>query len=357
MDGNAIILCEGAFGTPSGKTANGLVRYTKRYKVLCVIDSRCSGEDAGEVLDGIKNGIPVVSSLDEAIRKFSKNKPKYLVIGLAPDGGRLPKEYRKIVLRAIKYGLNIDSGLHDFLSEDEEFSKPAIKNKVKMRDIRKTPERNQLHFFTGEIKEVKSLKIAILGTDSAIGKRTTAVLLTNELQKAGISAEMIGTGQTAWMQGWEYTIILDSLINDFVSGELENVILRAWREKKPKVIIIEGQGCLTNPAYPGGFEILAATRPDLVILQHAPKRKFYDGFPGIPLAGLDKEMEIIKLLTRKKIFAIAINHEFMTTDEIEKIIKEYEKKYKILCFDPLLSCKSLQWEKKVISLIKRQLLK
>ena len=66
MDGNAIVYCEGAFLSTNGKTAHGLVRKTRRYNVLSVIDSDCAGQDAGDQLDGRSNGIPIVASLDEA---------------------------------------------------------------------------------------------------------------------------------------------------------------------------------------------------------------------------------------------------------------------------------------------------
>ena len=36
--------------------------------------------------------------------------------------------------------------------------------------------------------------------------------------------------------------------------------------------VLEGQGSLLNPAYPGGFEILAAARPDLVVVGNALSR-------------------------------------------------------------------------------------
>lgn len=352
MDGKAIIYCQGAFGTTTGKTANGLVRFTKRYEILCVIDSRHAGRDAGEVLGGMRKNIPIEATLDAAISKFGNRCPKYFVVGIAPDGGKLPPEYRAVVLKAIEYGLYIDSGLHTFLSDDREFSNAAKHHNIKIRDVRKTPPRDELHFWNGDIKEVQALRIATLGTDSAIGKRTTAVSLTNKLIQHGILADMIGTGQTAWMQGWEHSLILDSLINDFVSGEIEYNIVASWRSKKPEVILIEGQGCITNPAYPGGFEILAAGKPDLIILQHAPKRIFYDGFPGVFLAGLDKEMKIIELLTDKQIFAIAINHEDMNKNEIEDTILEYEKRYNLISFDAALHEDSDFGIKRIIPKIK-----
>ena len=96
------------------------------------------------------------------------------------------------------------------------------------------------------------------------------------LARAGWKAELVGTGRTAWMQGARYGIVLDALVNDFVAGEIEHAVWTAWTEQRADVIVIEGQGSLMHPAYPGGFEILAAARPDSVVLQHAPARAEYD---------------------------------------------------------------------------------
>ncbi|MFH1843917.1 MAG: DUF1611 domain-containing protein [bacterium] len=317
-EGRAIVYCEGAFGTTYGKTAHGLVRRTSRYEILSVVDSRNAGADAGEVLDGRPNGIPihkdVITALVEA--ENAGYSATHLVVGLATDGGRLPRVARGEVLAAISYGLNVDSGLHDFLSEDREFIAAAATYGVTLRDIRKPRPRSELHFFSGKIEEVAALKVAILGTDSAIGKRTTAWLLVDALCQAGTPAELIGTGQTAWMQGARYSIILDSLINDFVSGEIEHAAWSAWRETGAKVLVIEGQGSLMNPAYPGGFEILAAGRPDVVVLQHAPARREYDGFAGYPLHELPTQIQAIELISGKPVVAVTINHEGLQPADI-----------------------------------------
>ncbi len=314
---NAIVYCGGAFNTPSGKTAHGLVRFTERYKVLAVIDPHYAGKDARGVLDGVITGIPVVNDLDEALEVAARNGgAEVFVIGLAPDGGRLPDDAREVVRQAVQKGLHVDSGLHDFLSEDPVILDLAKEKGVLIRDIRKPPHRKDLHFFSGKIEEVNCLKLSVLGTDSAIGKRTTAWIIVHGLRKAGYKAEMIGTGQTAWMQGAKYSIILDSLINDFVSGEIEHAVHEAWKNEHPDVIILEGQGSLMNPAYPGGFELLAAGRPDYVILQHAPKRLEYDGFPGYILHPLDQQIKAIEFISGKKVVAITVNHEMMKPSEI-----------------------------------------
>jgi uncharacterized NAD-dependent epimerase/dehydratase family protein len=266
----------------------------------------------------------------------NENKsPKSLVIGLAPDGGRLPKEAKQSIREALELGWNVDSGLHDFLTNDEELMTIARKNGCRVRDVRKTPDRDKLHFFTGDIEKVGCLKLAILGTDSAIGKRTTAWILVHAFREAGLKAEMIGTGQTGWMQGAKYSMILDSCINDFVSGEIEHAVVSAWKNENPDVIVIEGQGSLMNPAYPGGFEILAAGRPDYVILQHAPKRKEYDGFPGYRLHSLPEQIKALEVISGKKVIAITVNHENMTKEEIGPACKDITIETGIPAFDVL----------------------
>lgn len=315
LDGNAIVYCQGAFNTPNGKTAHGLVRFTERYHVLCVIDENYAGQDAGQVLDGKKKNIPVYATLNEALEKTGKDA-QYFVIGIAPDGGRLAPQARNDVKTALKHGLHVDSGLHDFISNDPDMVALAREHGCRIRDIRKTPGREELHFFSGKIEKVNCLKLAVLGTDSAIGKRTTAWIIVHAFRDAGYKAQMIGTGQTAWMQGAKYSFVLDSLINDFVSGEIEHAVHEAWKNEQPDVIVLEGQGSLMNPAYPGGFELLAAGRPDYVILQHAPKRLEYDGFPGYPLHPLPEQIRAIEVISGKKVIAITVNHEGMQPGEI-----------------------------------------
>lgn len=317
IDGKALVYADGAFNTPNGKTAHGLVRFTERYEVVGVIDHKYAGKDAGMVLDNRRYNIPIFKDFKEAMSLIdANNKPKTLVIGLAPDGGRLPPIAKETIKNALSLGMNVDSGLHDFLYKDDELMAIAKKNGCRVRDIRRTPDRDKLHFFTGKIEEVDCLKIALLGTDSAIGKRTTAWIVVQAFRKAGFKAEMVGTGQTGWMQGAKYSMILDSCINDFVSGEIEHAVYEAWKNESPDLIVIEGQGSLMNPAYPGGFEILAAGRPDYVILQHAPKRIEYDGFPGYILHPLKTQIEAIETISGKKVIAITVNHEEMTKEEI-----------------------------------------
>lgn len=334
MDGDALILCEGYFARIDGKTAHGLVRHTDRYNVVGVIDSTLAGRDAGEVLNGEPNGIPIYRSLDEALGSVA-DRPSYLVIGLATEGGILPDYLRPIIRSALEQGLNVDSGLHQFLGDDSELSGVAQRSGAVIRDVRRPPPRDELHFFSGNINSVKAKRIATLGTDCALGKRTTATILAAGLNAAGYKTEMIGTGQTAWFQGARYGIMLDSLINDFVGGELERVIVDADRNESPEYLLIEGQACLTHPGGSGGFEILSSAKPQGVILQHAPNRKTYDGYPDFPLAPPEAHIETIENLFGTKVIALGINPEGYDRDAIPDLIAEHEDRYGILCCDPV----------------------
>lgn len=337
-DGTAVVYCEGAFGTTNGKTAHGLVRRTARYRVACVVDSAATGRDAGEVLDGAKTGIPVVASLDAAAELADTNGTPltHFVVGLAPDGGRLDGSHRAAVETALRRGLHVDAGLHDFLSEDDALVRLAAESGVRIRDIRKPKHRRELHFFSGRIEEVASFRVAVLGTDSAIGKRTTAWLLVDALGARGHTTELIGTGQTAWLQGARYSLILDSIVNDFVSGEIEHAMLSAWDERRPDALVLEGQGSLMNPAYPGGFELLAAGRPHVVVLQHAPTRVEYDGFPGYPLHPLPDQIRAIELISGRPVVAVTINHEGLAPAEVPAACARVRDETGLPAFDVLL---------------------
>ncbi|MCL4343085.1 MAG: DUF1611 domain-containing protein [Candidatus Thermoplasmatota archaeon] len=327
---NAVILSEGVFGTTYGKTANGLIRYGTRFRPVAVIDSTKAGMDAGEVLEGRQKGIPIVASLQDAM----VYRPSTLVVGIASDGGFLPKEYRPAIREGLERGLNVVCGLHEFLSDDSEFSALAKKYGCTITDVRKM-FRDMKIPYTGKIREVRSFKIAVLGTDSAVGKRTTAVYLNRSMQENNRTSVMIGTGQTAWMQGFPYTVVIDAMINDFISGNLEDTVYRAWKDLHPDFIFLEGQGSILHPAYPGSFEIIAACRPDAIILQHSPSRVYYDGFPDFKIESIEKYIKILQLVSGKPVIAVSLNLENIPQERKEQEITAMAKRIGIPVFDPL----------------------
>lgn len=325
----AIVYTDGLFNCADGKTAHGLVRFSKRFDICCIVDSTIHEGDAGVILDGIKRNIPLYNKLESVYSDADT-----FIIGAVSEGGILPEGYENAVVWALEKGLDIVSGLHQFLSDDPTFLRLAEKNKCKIIDVRKI-FRDHKRFYTGEIKDVKSKRIAIIGTDSAIGKRTIAVIINEELNKRGKKTDMIYTGQTGWMQGWPHGIVLDAMINDFISGGIEGAILDSWRELKPDYMIIEGQGSLVHPFFPGGFEILTAGKIDGFILVDAPKRPSLDGFPEFPMPDPKRVVKIAELLAEKPLIGIGLNKEKMKKAEIEIIKMKFKNIFNVPVVEPL----------------------
>ncbi len=336
----AVILCDGFFGQNTGKTANGLVRYSKRYEIVGVIDHTKAGKDAGEVLDGKPNGIPVFKDLPEAV---AKGRPETLVIGVATFGGYIPKEFRPTIKQAIEHGLDVACGLHEYLNDDPEFPALARDHGVTLIDVRRPRPIREAQQFSDKSRHLPCLRIPILGTDGAIGKRTTALLLTDALNVAGIQTTFVATGQTGLLQGSPYGVPLDSIKGDFMVGELEAEVVRAYEETKPEVLLVEGQGSISHPAYVAGTRsIIMASMPSAILMMHAPARKtrtFRRDVVAWPMPTPEQEIEWLEFYTRiaggGKVIAIGINHENMTRQQVEATVKEYEAKYGLPTADPL----------------------
>jgi len=317
-----------------GKTANGLVRHSEKYEILSVIDSEKACLDAGMVLDDEPNGIPICRDLADALAQAG-DVPKYFIFGMAPSSGMLSLHERGVVLKAIGLGMNIVNGLHEFLNDDLEFAAASAASNVKILDVRKPRAKKHLRMFSGRIAEVTCPRVAVLGTDGAIGKRTTATILTRALNDHGVKAVMVGTGQTGIIQGARYGIALDAIPAQFCTGEMEATIVEAFEGENPDVIIIEGQGALSHPAYLTSIFILRGGRPDAVVLQHAPGRINLGDFSQVAMPTPVDEINLIQTFADTKVIGLTINHENMTDAEVTAAIARYERELGIPATDAL----------------------
>lgn len=315
----AVVYCEGNFGQVDGKTANGLVRHSQAYRILAVIDGLLEGRDSGQVLDKVSNGIPILEDLEAAVTREAYI-PDTLIYGMAPSTGKMSPADRGVVLDAIALGMNIVSGLHEFLGDDPEISGAADASNVTIRDIRKPRPSKDMRLFDGSVSKVKAIRIAVLGTDCAIGKRTTATVLARELNACGIKTVLVGTGQTGLMQGAKYGIAMDAVPPQFCCGELERVIVAASHGDDPDVILIEGQGALSHPAFCTSAFILRGSQPHGVVLQHAPKRAHRCDFPGMPMPEPKSEIALIEAFADTRVIGITLNHEAMTGTEVDRAV-------------------------------------
>jgi len=330
----AVVYCEANFGAADGKTANGLVRHSERYEILSVIDSTQAGSDSGEFLGDGPNGIPVVTDLAAAVRLHG-TAPDVLIFGVAPTSGMLSPGERGVLLGAMTQGIGIVNGLHEFLNDDPEFAAAAEAFGVTIVDVRRPRDKKDLRMFSGRIDEVTCPRIAVLGTDGAIGKRTTATILTKALNDSGIKAVLVGTGQTGLIQGARYGVALDAIPCQFCSGEMEAAVVAAFEGEQPDVIVVEGQGALSHPAYLSSTFILRGSRPDAVILQHAPARRKLGDFADVPTPDPLSEINLIETFADTKVIGLTLNHENMSDAEVTAAITMYELELGIPATDAL----------------------
>jgi len=320
---SAVVITGGYLNTNNAKTAHGLIRGTDRFSIVAVIDDRSSGKDAGEVLDGENRNIPVYGSLQEFVG--AGKQAKYCVIGVATKGGVIPQSLRMILKEALQNGFHLVNGLHEYIIDIPELADLAQQKGLEIVDVRKPKKVKDLHFWSGSIREVKCPKVAVLGTDCALGKRTTTRFLVEAMRKAGFKAEMIYTGQTGWMQGAKYGFVFDSTLNDFISGEMEHAVVSCYREMKPDIIFIEGQSSLRNPSGPAGAEWIVSAEADGVVLQHDPARKQYKDMEFYPayIADPAAEIALIKIYGAPTL-ALTLNTGKMKAEDARSIARKYE---------------------------------
>jgi len=189
--------------------------------------------------------------------------------------------------------------------------------------------------FTGDIGRVTCPVIAVLGTDCAIGKRTTATVLAQALNERGVNTVLIGTGQTGLIQGARYGVALDAIPSQFCAGELEAMVINAFTIEGPDVILVEGQGALSHPAFSTSSFILRGACPDGVVLQHAPGRKTRCDFPNMLMPTPATEINLIETFAQTKVIGVTINHENMNDAEVSSAILRYENELGIPTTDAL----------------------
>lgn len=322
----ATILARDNFRSKHGKTAHGLIRYGQRYKILSVIDESCAGKDAGDMLGLGSMDIPIISEVP--------SDSEVLIIGVAPSGGMLPVKWREDIIRAIENGMDIVSGLHEFVGDDPKLASAAENAGVSIMDIRRPP----VELFIAEGYQSKVPVVLSIGTDACVGKRTFALELMRSARNAGYDPGFIATGQTGIMIGCDAGVTVDSLPADFISGMVERCI-KEVEELGKDIIFIEGQGALSHHAYgTSAHGILYGARPHGVVIAHAPYRKFRSSFSDIPIPSVGDEIKLLDSHLQSKFLGVGLNcSDNLELLECEKFIEKYEQMYNVPVQDVLKS--------------------
>jgi len=318
-----VILTSGYFKSDRAKTAHGLIRHGRTYRIVAVVDPPMAGQDAGYLFK-LNHKIPIVARVEQA------PKADFLIIGVAPPGGRLPADWRDDIKTAMSRGMNIISGLHDFLADDLELARYSTRHNVSIWDVRRPP--SSLKCATGNYKPSCPVVLTV-GTEAAVGKRTTSLCLMRLAEQIGINVGFLATGQTGMMIGCDEGVVADRLPADFLSGEIEKRI--EWiADSGKELIVVEGNGALSHPAYgPVAHGILTGSHATHLIMCHDPSMTSRGSFSNCPIPTIEEEMAIISKLSDAKLMGIALRTR--STPNWRQVLKDNRKKFGVPAIDPV----------------------
>lgn len=319
-----LILAEGYSDDPHyGKTARGVIRY-RRDQVVAILDSGRAGAEL--------EGLPIVASVEDALAYG----PTTALVGVATQGGRFPSAWRELLRACIRGGLDLESGLHEFISDDPELVSLAADRGVELRDLRKPPP--DLNVPTGANLTHGATVVLTVGSDCAVGKMTVSLELDAECRRRGLGSAFVPTGQTGIaIAGWGISV--DAVVADFIAGAAERLVLEGVA-RGGDVVHVEGQGSLLHPAYSGvTLGLVHGSAPHAFVLCHLAGQRYIDDderFPLPPLPELVALHERSSLIPRPaKVVAIALNTSALDLDAARAAIEEARAETGLPVDDPL----------------------
>jgi len=315
------ILCHEAFNYIKNKTGNMLIRY-RPDEVVAVIDLEKIGSASEEEV-GVGGNTPVLGDFNATLHL----EPDTLVIGNATQGGFITDEYKAEIINAMNAGCDIISGMHQFLNDDEELKNIAAQKNVKLIDLRMPPD--PPHFPTGTWQNRKVPVLLIVGTDCDTGKMTTAWEVAKRLQDRGRKVEFIGTGQTGILLSGS-GVPIDAVKADFMAGEIEFLIQNT--PKDTELVIIEGQGALTNQFYAGvTLGLMHGAMPDYMLMTHDPSRDLdVTDFPMVSMQHvMDLHLDLMKVFRESKFIGINLLTFAFNEKKALDVIQKSENEFNI----------------------------
>jgi uncharacterized NAD-dependent epimerase/dehydratase family protein len=322
-DKRYLVLAEGySADVHYGKTARGIIRYS-RDPVVAVLDSTRAGETEA--------GVPIVATVNDALC-FD---PTTAVVGVATSGGRFPPEWRDLLKSCIAKGLDLENGLHQFIEADPELAPLAARHGVSLRDLRRPPD--DLNVPTGENMTHGARVVHAVGSDCGIGKMTVCLELDRLARERGLASVFVPTGQTGIaIAGWGISV--DAVISDFVAGAAERLVLEGAAQGD--LLWVEGQGSLLHPAYSGvTLGLLHGSAPHLFLLCHLVGPTEIEGYPGHPIPPLPELVDLherVALPARPaRVAAIALNTRLLGEEEARKAVAAAEAETGLPADDPV----------------------
>jgi uncharacterized NAD-dependent epimerase/dehydratase family protein len=327
-----LIVADGDFEPMTSKTANSVIRFLPD-RTVGVLDRRNAGKTVQDVL-GFGGAMPVVGSMREGLALG----PTAVLIGIAPQGGRMPAEWRAWLAEALDHGCDLWSGLHTFLADDPLLAEKARVSGRKIFDLRRPPA--DLPIASGLAKTVEPLVVLTVGTDCNVGKMTAQLKLTQRLNERGVRTRFVATGQTGIMiEGWG--IAVDAVVADFIAGAAERLVLEG--AKGADVVLVEGQGSINHPGYSGvTLGLLHGSCPDALILCHQSTREYIGDYRKAAWLRIPPLTEYIRLYEAiastvhpSKVIGISLNTYGMTDEEAQRACEVAARETGLPATDPV----------------------
>jgi uncharacterized NAD-dependent epimerase/dehydratase family protein len=327
-----LILADGDFGPMTSKTANSVIRYLPE-RTVGVLDRQQAGKTVQEIL-GFGGSIPVVGSMRAGLAL----KPTAILVGIAPQGGRLPEEWRSWLAEALDAGCDLWSGLHTFLGDDPVLGSKARANGRKIFDLRKPPA--HLPIASGAAKAVEPYVVLTVGTDCNVGKMTAQLQLIRQLNAAGLRTRFVATGQTGIMiEGWG--IAVDAVVADFVAGAAERLVLQGSSEAD--IVLVEGQGSINHPGYSAvTLGLMHGSCPDAMILCHQSTRQYIGDYREAAWLRIPPLSEYIRLYETlgsavhpTRVIGISLNTYDMTDEAARRACEAATRETGLPATDPV----------------------
>jgi uncharacterized NAD-dependent epimerase/dehydratase family protein len=276
------------------------------------------------------------SSLDLPDLTFAEGRAAgadTLIIGIANPGGVMGADMVADVVAALEAGLNVASGLHQWLEAVPEIAATAARTGRTLFDAR----RFVYPIPVGNGHRRSGRRLLSVGTDCSVGKMYTTLAIERELRARGIRADFRATGQTGILIAGGGAPI-DALVADFISGGAEWVSPArtdgGWD-------LIEGQGSLFHPSYAGvSLGLLHGSQPDALVLCHEPERPHMRGLPDYPVPDLQVCLEAnlqAARLTNPGVIAVgvALNTSRLSSAAAAAACKRMEDTFGLPCEDPI----------------------
>jgi uncharacterized NAD-dependent epimerase/dehydratase family protein len=320
-----LVLAEGkALDAHYGKTGRGVILYGP-HPVTAVVDSTSAGAEV--------EGVPVVSSVEEGLAR--EPKANTALVGVALAGGRLPPEWRSLLRAVLEAGLDLESGMHEYLSDDPELAELARVHGAEIRDLRKPPD--DLSVPTGANLTHGATVVLTVGSDCAIGKKSVAIELDREARGRGLRSVFVPTGQTGIaIAGWG--IAVDAVVADFLAGAAERLVVEG--SHRGDLLFVEGQGSIVHPQFSGvALGLLHGSAPHALVLCHMAGETEIEGCPGHSIPPLTELVELHERLALParpaKVAAIALNTRRLDEQQARQAMAEAESETGLPADDPV----------------------